>query len=237
MITLFKFGAMGKVCDPSAFCVKVETYLKMAGLDHDTKSGAKYMRGAPKGKLPYIMDGDQVVADSSFIIRHLENHNNHVLDGHLDSAQKATAHAFMKMIDENLYWAIVYSRWGLDHNWEILKKLFLRGIPLLLKPIMPGIIRKRVMRSMHGQGISRHSDSEIVQIADWDLKALSDYLGDKDFFFGEKPSSLDAAAFGVLSQMVLEENFTAPVFDQVNNYQNLVDFTHRIQGKYFGDLT
>ena len=58
MIKLYKFGAMGKVCDPSPFCVKVETYLKMAGIDHEIYSGAKYMRGSPKGKLPYIVDGD-----------------------------------------------------------------------------------------------------------------------------------------------------------------------------------
>lgn len=237
MIKLYKFGAMGKVCDPSPFCVKVETYLKMAGIDHEIYSGAKYMRGSPKGKLPYIVDGDDTLGDSSFIIRYLESKHNNVLDGHLDSEQKATAHAFMKMIDENLYWTLVYSRWALDHNWAILKKMILRSIPFPLKLFLPRLIRKRLMKTMHGQGISRHSEAEIAEIGDWDLRALSDCLGDKKYFFGGRPSSLDAAAYGILSQMVLEENFTAPVFDKVQNYKNLVDFTHRIQGKYFGDLT
>ncbi len=235
MIELYKFGPMGKVCDPSPFCVKVEAYLKMAGLAYDTHSGNKYLRRAPKGKLPFIRDGDDVIADSMYIIRHLEDKHNGVLDGHLTPEQKAVAHSFIKMIDENLYWTMVYSRWAMDDNWMILKEAFFGSLPFPLKLFVPNMIRKNLLKTLQGQGIARHSAAEVTEIGDGDLAALSDYLGDKQYFFGDRPSSLDATAFGILSQMLLLDTFSAPVFDKARGYKNLVDFTHRVQDKYFGN--
>jgi hypothetical protein len=62
MIKLHKFGPVGDVCDASPFCVKVEAYLRLAGLPYDTRSGAQYLRKAPKGKLPYIEDKAKLIA-------------------------------------------------------------------------------------------------------------------------------------------------------------------------------
>lgn len=233
MIKLYKFGPIGSVCDPSPFCAKMEAYLKMADIPYNVHSGSKYIRGAPKAKLPYIKDDDIIIADSTFIIRYLERKHDGILDGHLNSEQRAAAHAFTKMIDENLYWTMVYSRWALDHNWVILKELFFGFLPFPLKFFIPNKVRKSLLKTLNGQGIARHSAEEVAEIGDWDLAALSDFLGDKEYFFGDRPSSLDAAAFGILAQMVLLKTFTAPVFDKARSYKNLVDFTNRIQGKFF----
>ena len=233
MIELYKFGPMGNVCDPSPFCAKLEAYLRMAELPYETHCGGNYMRSAPKGKLPYIKDGDDVMGDTTFIIRHLESKHDGVLDGHLSSEQKGAAHGLIKMIDENLYWTMVYSRWALDHNWIIVKGLFFGSLPFPLKIFVPNMVRKNLLKTLHGQGIARHSAAEVAEIGGWDLAALSDFLGDKQYFFGDRPSSLDAAAFGILSQMILLDTFTAPVFDKARTFKNLVDFTNRIQDKYF----
>jgi glutathione S-transferase len=71
MIKLYKFGSIGDVCDASPFCVKVEAYLRLADLPYETLSGAQYLRKAPKGKLPFIEDNDNIIADSSFILKYL----------------------------------------------------------------------------------------------------------------------------------------------------------------------
>jgi len=236
MIELYKFGAVGKICDPSPFCVKVETYLKMAELPYQTHSGPKYLRNSPKDKLPYIRDEDEIIADSTFILRHLEQKHNDVLDGHLTAEQKAVARGFMGMIDEELYWTMVYARWIMDHNWVIIKAIFFGSLPFPLKLFVPNMVRKNVLKGMKGHGIGRHSEAEIEEIAAMDLQALSDFLGDKPYFFGDRPSTLDAAAFGILSQMILSDTFTASVFDKARHYENLVAFANRIQDKYFGDL-
>ncbi|VAV95543.1 hypothetical protein MNBD_ALPHA02-395 [hydrothermal vent metagenome] len=236
MIELYNFGARGKICDPSPFCVKVETYLKMAGLPFETHSGPDNLRKSPKDKLPFIRDDGEMIADSSFIIRYLEQKHDHTLDGHLTDAQKAAAHALTKMIGENLYWTMVYSRWIMDHNWVILRKMFFGSLPFPLKLFVPGMVRKNVLKGMKGHGIGRHSEAEIIEIGTWDLKALSDALGDKEYFFGDRPCSMDAAAFGILSQMILSDTFTTPIFDAARKHDNLVGFTNRVYDKYFADL-
>jgi len=89
------------------------------------------------------------------------------------------------------------------------------------------------MAALYKHGMGRHSDDEIVMIGVRDLHALSDYLASKPYFFGEKPSSLDAAAYGILSQMILAVVFTAPIFERAKSYQNLVEFTERFHKNYF----
>lgn len=235
MIELYKFGAVGRICDPSPFCVKVETYLRMAKLPYETHSGMQYLRNSPKNKLPYIKDDNEIISDSTFIIRHLEKKHNNILDGHLSKTEKAIAHGLTKMIDENLYWTVVYSRWIMDHNWIIIKKMFFGSLPFPLKLFIPNMVRKKVMKGMKAHGIGRHSETEIMEIGSWDLECLSNALGDKEYFLGDRPSTLDAAAYGVLSQMILSDTFTSPIFDTARKHKNLVDYTNRIYDKYFED--
>lgn len=233
MIKLYKFGAQGRLLDPSPFCVKVEAYLRMADLPYESHDGMKYLRNSPKDKLPYIEDEGEIICDSSYILRHLEQKNDHILEGHLTAEQKAIAQGMSKMIDENLYWTIVHARWILDENWVIIKNMFFSTMPFPMKLFIPEMIRKNVQKGMKSHGIGRHSDQEIAEIGGWDLQALSDFLGDKEYFFGARPSILDAAAFGVLSQMILSDTFSAPIFDKARGHENLVGFTKRILDRYF----
>ena len=48
------------------FCYKTETYLRIANIDYEIK--VRLPSEALKGKLPYIEDGDEVMADSGFIV-------------------------------------------------------------------------------------------------------------------------------------------------------------------------
>jgi len=235
MIDLYKFGTIGPVSDPSPFCVKLEAYLKLAQIPYETRSGMKYLRASPKGKLPYISDEGKIVADSSFIISYLKEKYPVIPGDDLDNQQRATAHAFIKMIDENLYWTLVHARWGQEDNWLILKDIFFGSLPFPLKLFIPDMVRKNVLKGLKSHGIGRHSDAEIVEIACRDLQALSDYLGDKPWFFGDRPGTLDATAYGILSEMILLKTFTAPVFDKARLYENLVDFTNRFHAEYFAD--
>ncbi|MDD5580464.1 MAG: glutathione S-transferase family protein [Methylobacter sp.] len=233
MIKLYKFGSIDDVCDASPFCVKVEAYLRLAKLPYEALSGTHYLRKAPKGKLPYIEDNGKIIADSSFILEYLKETYGDTLDAELSDADKAIAHAFIKMIDENMYWILVHARWKLDHNSEALKKLFFGGIPFPLNKIVVFIMRKNVIKKLYAQGIGRHSDEEIVEIGNRDLKALADFLDGKPYFFGDQPTTLDAVAYGMLVQMIRMASFTAPIFDKAKSYKNLVEFTDRFHENYF----
>ncbi|MGD0960592.1 MAG: glutathione S-transferase family protein [Methylomonas sp.] len=227
MIKLYNFGPIGDVCDASPFCVKVETYLKLAGIPYETHSGAQYLRKAPKGKLPYIEDNGKIIPDSCFILKYLKETYGDKIDQHLSAADKAIAHAFIKMIDENLYWVMVHARWRLPQNRPVLNQLFFGPIPFPLNKLIAFKAHGDVKQTLYKQGIGRHSNQEILEIGDADLLALADLLGDNTYFFGDRPTSLDIAAYGILAQLVLVDFFTGPIFDQAKTYKNLVGFTHR----------
>lgn len=233
MITLYKFGQLDDICDPSPFCVKVEAYCRLAGIPYTTKSGAEYLRTAPKGKLPYIEDNGKLIADSMFIINYLRKTYGDTLDEHLSTPEKAIAHAFTRMIDENLYWVVSHARWTLEHNWPTLKKMFFQNLPFPLNHLIAFSARRKVIAALYKQGLGRHSNAEILEIGTLDLTALSDLLSNKPYFFGDKPCSFDAVAYGILAQMILAHSFTAPIFDQAKTYENLVDFTRRFHKNDF----
>jgi glutathione S-transferase len=233
MIKLYKFAPIGDVCDASPFCAKVEAYLRMANLPYETLCGASYLRKAPKGKLPFIEDNGNVIADSSFILEYLSTTYGDSLDSGLSKEDKAVAHAFAKMIEENLYWTLVHARWKLEHNRTALQNVFFGDIPSPINKIVARVARRNLQQQLYQHGMGRHSDEEIAALGDQALRALSDFLGDKRYFLGDKPTSLDATAYGMLVQLIRVPVFTAPIFDKSRSYQNLADYTERFHHTYF----
>src|SRR5262249_24742139 len=92
MITLYTFGPAFGLPDPSPFVTKAEVLLKMAGLDYRTDRNG--LRRAPKGKLPFIDDDGERIADSTFIRWHIEKKYGVDLDRGLTAPERAVAWAF-----------------------------------------------------------------------------------------------------------------------------------------------
>ena len=61
MIILYTFGPCFGLPDPSPFVMKAEVLLKMANLPFETDTGG--FNKAPKGKLPYIADDGEIIAN------------------------------------------------------------------------------------------------------------------------------------------------------------------------------
>ena len=152
--------------------------MRAAGIEFETKSGANYIGKSPKHKLPYIEDDGVAIGDSSFIFEYFKEKYGDTLDKDLNAEQKAVSRAFMKMLDENLYWCIVHSRW-IGEGWPTIKEEFFGNMPFPLKMIIPGIAQKGVKKSLYQHGLGRHSEQEILDIATKDIKALADFLGTK----------------------------------------------------------
>ena len=70
MITLYTFGPFFGLPEASPFVMKGEMLLKLAGLEYQTNT--RGFGKAPKGKLPYIRDGETLVADSTLIRLYIE---------------------------------------------------------------------------------------------------------------------------------------------------------------------
>jgi len=205
MITLHGFGPNIGVPDPSPFVLKVDAYLRLAEIPFKRINGIQNMRTAPKGKLPFIVDNGKTIADSAFIIEHLNANYDVQLDQHLSEQQRAIGHFLCKTLEEQLYWCAMYYRWHDDKGFEQLKPKFFRGLPFPLKHIIPMVVRRGLKAALKGQGTSLHTPQEILRIAEKTLSSVEALIGDGPFLFGDKPCSADATLFAFLAQTNLAE--------------------------------
>jgi glutathione S-transferase len=231
MIKLHQYQPSWGLPNASPFCLKLETYLRMAKIPFECTHHA-HPRKAPKGKLPYIEDKDQKVADSNLIIEYLKSSYGDTLDRHLSAQQKAAGLGMRRMIEENLYWCLVYSRWFDERGWVNVKKEFFGSLPPVLRKIIPELVKKSLWRQLQGQGMGRHNRVEIYKIGMADLSALSDFLDSKMFFLGDRPTTLDATAYGFLAN-ILWAPIRSPLKEWTQKQPNLVDYCIRMRDKFF----
>ncbi len=232
MIKLYNFGPFLSLPDASPFVLKVDAYMRAAGIPFEVVPGFQNLRRAPKGKLPFIEDDGTIIGDSAFILGHLKEKHGDPLDAGLTAEQKGTAHAFTKMLDENFYWCLVHSRWLDDAGWPHIRSQFFGNMPAPMRWVLPLIIRRGVAKSLHEQGIGRHSPAEILEIARRDLRALSDLLGDKPWFFGSQVTTLDTVAFGFLAGVIMPP-WKCDLNDLARSIPNLVAFVGRFQSQFY----
>jgi glutathione S-transferase len=232
VIKLYQFAPAWGLPNLSPFCMKVETYLRMTGLPYEAKT-MRDPRKAPKGKLPFIDDDGEIVADSSAILAYLDTkYGDKLGDGSLPPMDRAIAHALRILLDEHFYWAIVYSRWIDDAGWELMKAMITRGMPPVVRNIVPGIIRGNVRKSLHAQGLGRHSPEEIYASGNADLTAVSTYLGDKPFIMGDEPRSLDACVYSYLASALCSP-FPSPLKTHAQSLANLQPYCERMKTRYY----
>jgi glutathione S-transferase len=231
MIKLYQFAPAFGLPNASSFCLKLETYLRMVELPFESVYGIE-MGKAPKGKMPYIVDGDKTIGDSNFIIEYLKQTYGDRADAHLTPAERAISLAMRRLIEENLYWMMVHNRWMEPANWEITKEVFFKDLPPILKAIVPNIARNDTRKKLECHGMGKHSTDEIYAIGIADLLALSDFLSDKLFFFGDEPTSLDASAYGILAN-ILGSPFDSPVKDRAHQLTNIVAYRDRMRDRYY----
>ena len=233
MITLYTFGPAFGLPDPSPFVTKVETLLKMSGLSYRTQADG--FGKAPKGKLPYIEDDGELIADSTFIRWHIERKYRFDFDRGLDAEQRAIAWAFEKMAEDNLYWGLVDARWTEDANFRKGPAKFFAKIPAPLRPLVIAMVRRQLRRTLHGQGMGRHSSAEIAQLATHSIDAIADHLGQKPFFMGGEPTGVDAAMFGFVAG-VLCPLFESPMRAAAERNDNLKRYVARMTARFYPDF-
>jgi len=234
MLILYQFERTWGIPNLSHFCCKTETYLRMAGIEYDIRTTLPL--SAPKGKLPYIRDGDLKLADSRFIIQHLKTKYKD-LDAGLNPAEAALSLAMQRLIEEHLFWATMYTRWQYtDSNWRINKEAIFGVLPPVVRDVVALIYRPRIKRQIFGHGTGRHKPEEVFELGMADIDALSDCLGDNEYFIGNRPTTLDASAFGFLINTI-----GCPIESPLKEYglvkRNLRNYVDRIKAQYYPELS
>jgi glutathione S-transferase len=212
--------------DPSPFVMKSEVQLKMSGLAYRTEKSRP--PEAPKGKIPYIQDASVLIGDSTFIREHFEQKYGVDLDAGLSPEQRATAWMVERVVEDHLYWATIYARWGVRENFDKGPAIFFGDAPAEVREAG----RARVLDNLHGQGFGRHSLAEVAQLATRSFKALSDTLGERPYITGETICGADATLFAGLAA-VLTPHFDTPIRDALLRHPNLVAYTDRMMARFY----
>lgn len=234
MLVLHTFGPAFGLPDLSPFVLKTMIHLKMAGLPFEVRTNS--LRSAPKGKLPYLQDGDTVVADSTFIRWHIERTRGIDLDAGLSPTQRAQAWALEKMIDDHLYWLAMHNRWLEPGNFERGPKAFLqRVLPAPLRWFVPGLVQAKFRRTLQLQGLGRHTDEERAALVRRDIEALAQVLGHQPYLMGDRPTAVDAmAAAGIMTGLLPQ--FTGPIRETLLQHPTLLAYAQRMQARFFPEI-
>lgn len=197
MLTLYQFPSIWGLPNTSPFCLKVETYLRLAEIPYEVRA-VMDPRKAPKGKFPFIKIEGKTIADSELIIDFLKGKFSDRLDSKLSKEQRALTVILDQCFAERLYWIILYARWQYEPNWLQVKEAFFARLPPFSKLFIPALVRKSTLKTLYAQGLGRHSYDEVLEMGYKTLDALADILADKNYFHGDEPSSVDATAFAFL---------------------------------------
>jgi glutathione S-transferase len=232
MLTLYASGPNFGLPDASPFVIKAELLLKLARLPF--QRGKMSFSKAPKGKIPYLGDAGRLIADSYFIQGHLERQHGADFSGGYGARQLAIGWAASRMMEEHFYFLNVHQRWMDDANFNAGPRVFFDVAPAPVRPLVRTLIRRRVRRMLHGQGLGRHSQQELAELAVGDVESVAAILVDQRYLLGDRVSSADAGVFPFLwsGSCAL---FKGPVGEAVRSNDVAYSYVRRMIGEFFPD--
>jgi len=215
----------------SPFCLKLDAFMRMAGIEHESITAATPFAG-PKKKAPWIEYQGRKLGDSTLIIDFLKQEFDVDPDAHLSEEQRGTTVAIQRLIEENLYWAMVYDRWAREENWPILKGTVLGSIPAPVRSVLAPYARRSVKKQLDGHGMGLHSASDIEAIAAKDIGALAGILGEGPWFMGERISMADATEYSLLANIAFVE-FHSPMKAMIDSHSELAKWLDRFRNEVY----
>ena len=230
MLTLYSTPPAWGLTTFSPFCLKLETYLRMAEVPHEVAVGNP--RKAPKQKVPYMEDGDNVLCDSSHIIAYLKERYGDPLDERLSDEERAHNIAVQRLIEDGLYFCILKLRWSSDAAWPHVQDSFRPLLPKFPFGFIMRTIRKQILKQTHAQGAGRHTDEELHARVQADLDVVAHILGARDYFGGDSPASLDATTYGFMMQ-IRKSPWDSAEKAQLAAVGNLNAYLDRMTERYF----
>jgi glutathione S-transferase len=230
MLTLNVFGPYFGLPDGSPFCIKGLTLMKMSGLPYEATR--MDFKKAPKGKAPYLQDGEKLIGDSHFIMRHLETKHGVDFSGGYSAADLAKGWAVARMMEEHFYFLSMNIRWMRDENFYKGPYQFFASAPAPIRPLIARMVRGKVRKTHQLQGLGRHTAEERLELAKGDLGAIEAMLGHNRFLLGDKVCGADASAFAFIWAGGCRY-FTSEVGDYIRTRPVLMAYVERMRDHYF----
>jgi glutathione S-transferase len=198
MLALYSYPPLFGVADNNGYGLKVFAFLKLAGVPfrHEHIFDAS---NAPRGQLPYIVDGHDSVGDSETILVHVTEKYGVTLDATLTPAQRTTNLLITRTLDD-LYWVMSYSRWKDERYWPQFRDALKHEHPSLTDE---GLMKAREFNAQryYYQGIGRFDADAAMARGLADLAALASLIPRQGYAHGGRPTSIDAGIYGFIANI------------------------------------
>jgi len=203
--------------------------LKWNNIPHEV---INVISAGPKNKAPYIEFNGSVITDSTVILDHLSKFFHINMDSKFTAKELSVSRAFRIMFEEHLYFCLTYFRWVSPEGWKIAKHDFFEKLPTILKLLgIPEKARQNVLKLTWYQGMGRHSQEEVMEFAKRDIKAFSDFLGDKPYALGEFPCSDDFGIWAILDSL-LTPSCPQEIHSFIKSWDNLPRYHERFSALF-----
>ena len=218
MLTLYSYPPLFGVADNNGYGLKVFAFLKLAGVpfrhEHIFDASA-----APRGQLPYVVDGDDTVGDSETILGYVTAKYGVTIDAALTQAERTTNLLVTRMLDD-LYWVMSYSRWKDERYWHAFRDALLREHPALTAE---GLAKAQAFNAQryYYQGIGRYDPDAAMARGLADLAAVAALIPARGYVHGETPTSIDASLYGFIANIYFYDIDT-PLKQFVSSHGNIV---------------
>jgi glutathione S-transferase len=224
MLTLYSYPTLFGVADNNGYGLKVFAFLKLAGVPfrHEHIFDASK---APRGQLPYIVDGNDTVGDSETILAYVIDKYRLTIDAALTAAQRAQNLLIARTLDD-LYWVMSYSRWKDERYWPLFRDALLREHPSVTEE---GLAKAKEFNAQryYYQGIGRYDPDAAMARGLADLAALSTLIPPRGYVHGGNPTSVDAGIYGFIANIYFYEIDT-PLKAFVVAHDNIVQHCRAI---------
>ena len=138
------------------------------------------------------------------------------------------------MLDEAYYFIMMSLRWNSEHTHSHQREQFVKVLPGAIKWAFPLIVRS-VRKNLRTQGTGRHTFAEVNRFGIADINAVAELLGDKPYFHGDSPTTVDASIYAFFSGMRAFPG-DSEVKSHLLAQKNLMAYCDRITDKYWKDL-
>jgi glutathione S-transferase len=214
----------------SPFVEKVVRALAIKGIDFEEvppRGLRDFSRWNPQTKkMPVLELKGERTYDSTFILRRLDE----LVPEPPLIARDATTAARQRHLedwsDESLYWYGMALRWT-AHNAPATTAQILAGLPTAVRAIASLVLPRQIRATTVAQGLGRLPEQVLLRELGHRLDDLAVILGDKPFFYADRPSVADLAIHGQFH--MLRSGPTSEAQALIDRHPTLVAHMRRLE--------
>ncbi len=177
------------------------------------------------GKMPVLDVDGRRSYDSSRIVRILDGvKSDHGLFS--DDPSVARRQSFVEdWSDESLYWYAMAFRWT-PANAAATRAQLMASLPAVWRPLAALVLPRQILAQARAQGLARLPLDVLTEEFAGRLSELVELLGQRPYFFSDRPSVADLAIFGQMN--LLRSGPTPQAARMIDQRPSLAAFYDRV---------